>query len=452
MSPVIPFITIYSRHGKIPSGKNKGKPCPHGATENQEADESFLDCNCRKHLRWTDPETGEQIRRPAKTRSKAVANEVKAALEREMRGDPEPEFNSTGGISIASAISQFKTAKRLEGVTNGTLGGYNPPLARLLAFCEAPKPLVGENQVEIPLKPVSTLNAITDEHMLSFAQSWDTFWPKRLTQKLNRGIYVTFFRYCIERKWIQFKPLMPKISNVNDAPTMPLNDDETARLFAAIPGAIPENERMQTVIRSLFLLQLYSGLAITDALILPRSGLKWDAEAGPSGAYVVETARIKTGKEVCNAIPTEVAEEILATPNSNPQYIFWNGTIEPRSFSQNFYKYIRKVFKAGGIDPGENRMKAHRLRDTFAVNLLAKGVVMDDVAKALGDTLAVTEKSYAKWVPKRQKRHHEVIIATFDKSSSSSEAAEREMLARLKAKYEPPAQQKVGIVPVSKTA
>jgi integrase/recombinase XerD len=43
-------------------------------------------------------------------------------------------------------------------------------------------------------------------------------------------------------------------------------------------------------------------------------------------------------------------------------------------------------------------MMSHRLLDTFAADLLQKGLPLEDVSKALGHmSIKTTEKSYAKW-------------------------------------------------------
>jgi integrase/recombinase XerD len=46
---------------------------------------------------------------------------------------------------------------------------------------------------------------------------------------------------------------------------------------------------------------------------------------------------------------------------------------------------------------------SHRLRDTFAVNLLVKGVRIETVLVLLGHkSIKTTEKHYAPWVKSRQ--------------------------------------------------
>ena len=62
-------------------------------------------------------------------------------------------------------------------------------------------------------------------------------------------------------------------------------------------------------------------------------------------------------------------------------------------------------------------MRSHRLRDTFAVDLLQKGVPLEEVSKLLGhESTKTTERSYAKWVKGRQDRLDSLVTATWHSS------------------------------------
>jgi integrase/recombinase XerD len=62
----------------------------------------------------------------------------------------------------------------------------------------------------------------------------------------------------------------------------------------------------------------------------------------------------------------------------------------------------------------DGNMLSHRLRDTFAVDLLEKGVPMEEVSKLLGHTsIRTTEKSYAKWSKGRQDRVDALVTGTW---------------------------------------
>jgi hypothetical protein len=55
----------------------------------------------------------------------------------------------------------------------------------------------------------------------------------------------------------------------------------------------------------------------------------------------------------------------------------------------------------------------HRLRDTFSVRLLEKGVPLETVAVLLGNTMQVCQKHYAPWVKSRQTALEAAVKATW---------------------------------------
>jgi integrase len=68
-------------------------------------------------------------------------------------------------------------------------------------------------------------------------------------------------------------------------------------------------------------------------------------------------------------------------------------------------------------------MVSHRLRDTFAVDLLEKGVPMEEVSRLLGHTsIKTTEKSYAKWSKGRQDRVDALVTGTWAKKARARHA------------------------------
>jgi integrase/recombinase XerD len=145
-------------------------------------------------------------------------------------------------------------------------------------------------------------------------------------------------------------------------------------------------------------LMRYSGLAIRDAVTLERAELHQDKK----GIFRVITNRQKTGTHVSVPIPPDVAIEILSVANGNPRYLFWNrGDGVPETSVKKWHKDLRRLLDTAGLE----EYRPHSLRDTFAVDLLSKGVPLEEVSKLLGhESIKTTEKSYAKWVKARQER------------------------------------------------
>jgi site-specific recombinase XerD len=424
--------------------------CPHAKRGNKPEEQSFLDCQCRKHLSWTDPITKKQIKIKAGTRSKEEANKVKVALERKFRGEVTDPNELKTGVMVSSACASY-IEKANKNKAPNTVKNIKSDLRHLQEFCQAPT--MTEDGATVALRPVLMLAEITDDFYQHFADTWDTIWPSRLSQKVARVWLSTFFSYCVRKGWITHKPTIDPITGVNSAPSFPLSQDEVDKLFAVIPAVFPAGDQRrrrrtdpgpardftfseeQTRIANFLAFQLGSGLAVRDAATLPKSALTFNSQ---QNCYELKTHRIKTGKPVHGAIEIEVAERALTTPNKNQNYLFWDGKITPHSAASWFGNRIARLFKAAEIED-VCFTKSHRLRDTFVVRLLAKGVSIQDVADAIGDTVAVVEKSYAKWLPERQARLTRVISETFDKPLPTDQtAAELELLARLKAKYEGP--------------
>jgi integrase/recombinase XerD len=95
--------------------------------------------------------------------------------------------------------------------------------------------------------------------------------------------------------------------------------------------------------------------------------------------------------------------------------VFWSGKGEEESVTKNWAKFIAKLFADAGIKRS-GHMMSHRLRDTFAVDLLEKGVPLEEVSKLLGhESIKTTEKHYSKWVKGRQDRLDSLVIGAWDK-------------------------------------
>jgi site-specific recombinase XerD len=400
-----PVITIFVRHGF-----DNGKPCKYTG------DEFSRRCSCPKHFRWT--QNGTQYRRKAGTRSWESAEEIKRQLQDQLAGRT-PETRPEDNVRpITEAIDLFITDKKVRGVSDGVVSRYRSELGRFQDYCE------GEN--------VFTVARITRELLTGYAATWGKHYPSSNTRASVRERLRSFLRYCFECRWLDRIPAVPKVE-ANEAPTLPLTDVEYARVLATIDTVRPMrfdakgvsrllNPETKTRLRALIQLMRWTGLAIQDAVKLRRANIIHD-EA--KGMYRVVTSRQKTGTDVSVPLPPEVAKEILATPSANPEYIFWTGKSESRAQVIMWgSRYIRPLFEAAGVRSGH--MVSHRLRDTFAVDLLQKGIPMEEVSKLLGhESIKTTEKHYAKWVKGRQDRLDSLVTATWAHTTTTATPRKR---------------------------
>ena len=373
-----PLVTIFVRHSA---------DCKYAG------DEFCKRCNCRKHLRWT--QTGVQCRRMAGTRSWEEAEQVKRRLEDQLAGrTPAPDPKGQG---IKEAVDLFLIDKKVQGITDHVIGKYTRELARLQTFCES--------------AGVYTIQAINRDLLTQYCATWEESYPSSSTRVRVRERLRNFLRYCYQAEWLARVIELPKIKD-EEPPTMPLTKAEYTKLLDAVYATVAESNRRAQV-HALLQLMRWSGLAIGDALRLRRDGIVHDEAVG---VYRIVTARQKTGTDVTVPIPPDVAQEILAVANGNPVYVFWSGNGKRDTISKKWANvYISPVFDAAGIERNGN-MVSHRLRDTFAVDLLEKGVPLEEVTKLLGhESIKTTEKSYAKWVKGRQDRLDSLVMGTWAK-------------------------------------
>ncbi len=331
----------------------------------------------------------------------------------------------------------------VEGLTADLIGKYKLWLGRLASFCEG--------------LSVFTVRGITGEVVIGFCKDWERAYPSTLTRSKLRERYKSFMRFCLSHGWLTRLPEWPKIQSGGKAPTIPLTAGEYIRLLDAVYVAVKAPQKAlvpnQTYeywtarVHGLFQLMRWSGLSIMDALTLRRDEL-----LNVNGAYRVVTQRTKTGTDVSVPLPPDVAVELLAVPNENARYFFWSWQGSKKSICGNGGKrFIIPAFREAKIDR-RGRMLAHRLRDTFAVDLLQRGVPLEDVSKlleqkqgqcdvssvsevgiflmkmpaeicgspysnpasALGHTsIKTTERSYAAWVQGRQDRLDALVTGTW---------------------------------------
>jgi integrase len=250
------------------------------------------------------------------------------------------------------------------------------------------------------LRLIRTFDA---DSIRDFRQGW-SFAPVTAAKKLER--LRSFFRFCKDSGWIGENPCdKVKPPKVDQPPTLPFTRGEMDRIIAAC-DRVPDNYRRlggtpALRVKALVLLLRYSGLRIGDAVMLPTKNI--------DGHRLLLYTQ-KTGVPVYLPLPPVVIDALQRTPRSSPDYFFWTGESTAHSVTGKWRARLGRVFKLAGIEGGH----PHRFRDTFAVELLLKGVPIDQVSILLGhSSVRITEQHYAPWVRARQERLEHLVQLTW---------------------------------------
>jgi len=287
--------------------------------------------------------------------------------------------------TVEQAVKTYLDDKRAQQLKNSTLRKYLLWFEKeLVEFCKKHQVLY-----------IKDLN-------LGHLREWRTGWKlgSQSSQKKQESVR-QFFNFCFLSGWITENPAkgLSKIQ-VKAPPTDYFTDDEMKKILRVAQGKL----------HSLILLMRWSGLAIRDAVTLEREHL--------SGEDQIFLYRSKTGTPVRVSIPPDVAVELRDLPLlPNPRYFFWNGNGKIESAVGHWQHLFRKMFKQANLkhlDGTTKRTHPHMLRDTFAVNLLLKGIPMHDVSLLLGHTsIKTTERHYAPFVQARADQLDENLRSTW---------------------------------------
>lgn len=372
-------------------------------------DETFKQCRCRKHLRWSH--AGEQYRKSAKARSWSEAEKAKRRVEEQFDSGRTPEQAAAAAVTedrktLETAVQTFVAGKANQGLTEKLVNKFKLELARLERF-------MSKRSRFFPAE-------MTLEDLEAYRSTWPSVYKSGLTQKRVQNRLNEFLRYCYDEKLIDRVPRLKPIK-ADGPPTLPLEDSQYETLLKHIPDVFKNDQPSQPKrVHALIQLMRHSGLAIRDAVTLERDELQHDAK---KKLYRVVTSRQKTGTHVSVPIPDDIAKELLTVLNGNPRYFFWTGNGKEESAVTDWQTDLRKLFRAAFPIPKDHPRYCkchprhpHQLRDTFAVNLLKDGVPLEEVSKLLGHTsIVTTERSYAPWVQSRQDRLDSLVTATWKK-------------------------------------
>lgn len=233
------------------------------------------------------------------------------------------------------------------------------------------------------------LSSIEPDHIRRFREAWDLA-PLTVLKKIER--LRSFFKFCIESNWIARNPASGvKPPKAVHKPTIPYTDEEVRKIVEACKFG--RHRLLIYVLR-------YSGLRIGDAIRL-----------GPDkvDGNCLHLYTAKTGVPVRIPLPEFVIEGLKKLPGPYWFHDYRGGQTE--TMVENARRAFEKIFKRAGVLDG---VKFHRLRDSFAISLLQKGVPIESVSMLLGhQSIRITEKHYAPWIKSRQENLEKLVMSTW---------------------------------------
>lgn len=237
-----------------------------------------------------------------------------------------------------------------------------------------------------------TVKSVTVDDLRRMRESWKL---SGVTTGKRLELIRAFFSFCVSSGWVQANPakgLRPP--QVRTSPTLPYSQEEWQKTLWAVEayGEIHSQSppRICRQLKALLLLMRFSGLCISDAVSLER-----DRIDGNGRLFLYQA---KTSQPVLIPLPKIVLDALKDCDEGDPHY-FWNGRSALKTALTEWQERLKKVFVIAGVSDGHS----HRLRDTFAVDLLSHGVSLENVSALLGhQEIRVTQKHYAPWVQARQ--------------------------------------------------
>jgi len=393
-------LKLYRRHRKECEG---GHPEDSRTGQFEEGRRGWKRCACLIHVSGTL--AGEFRRRQTGKSDWDEAKAIAAALEEagswdgEAKTAPEAPAPAPGRITIDEATRVFLALREGDNIAPATLRKYNTFTKQLQSFA-ASRGYVMLDQ----------LTSADVDRFYSGLKLGVRAKAKRL------GTLRSFFRFCMNRKWLQENPvssdLKPPLGANRVANKIPFTDVELERIIAACDtlGAVSWiNEQGEGAwtgedAKDFIWTLTYTGLRISDVALFDIKRLQ--------GNEVFLRAK-KNGGDVFAYIPDWLRDRLTQRSKVHgPMLYVTADSRRLETVTNTWRRRIERVFKLAG--PFDEKPTPHRFRHTFARILLQRGVPVADVADLLGDDEDTVREHYARWVPERQARLTKILKEAFD--------------------------------------
>jgi integrase/recombinase XerD len=338
----------------------------------------YRDCECPVWLTGTT-NTGVYPRQSTKLNDWAGAEALARTLTAEAKD------TTVHGPTLADCVQRFLDA-HAEHVQAKALGQYKLTLGRLQSFAH------GRNKHFIRELDVDTLEAFKTYGLTGLAS----------TSKANAVAKLKLFlREAYRLGWTtEALALKVKSTVAVYEQKQPYTDSEVTLILeeaGKLSGGINGYATNGITFRLLLELMLETGLRVSDAI-------RYDPAKCTKSKYMwMYSFMVK--KQRKDKKPKQVEVYLTAKLKKAIDKCKWFSTARPFTYRNAGEQAVYERMQAIGERCSVADCRPHRLRDTFAVRTLLKGVPLEEVSKLLGhSSTAVTEQYYAAWIPERKLR------------------------------------------------
>ena len=214
---------------------------------------------------------------------------------------------------------------------------------------------------------------------------------------LDIAVLHGMFAFAVAQKMLIEKPIsMARESKPGKNPKHGARAFTGEELAAIRKASIYKNSRKQAIDdTAVFLLLRWSGLRVSDAV-----QLRWKhVHFGRGTNGEIEVLTQKRSKVAIIPLSTELREHLEATRTSRKAsaedlVLFNPETGKPFASRVILSRRAIELCDRAGV-----KGSAHCFRDTFACDMLTRGIGVFEVAKMLADTVETVEEYYAQFVP-----------------------------------------------------
>lgn len=321
-------------------------------------------------------------------------------------------------IRVVDAIAEFMTYEEKDReAKESTLKKYRTLMDQLHAFAD--------------WKGYRYIQELGHDAVLEFRRSWEDDAGYKLNRKRKDGrplwkaikvqtarrqakILRAFFDRAVMMKWIPENPTAVIV--FKREPARKRTKDQVKYLtpdqLSAILSKVDDFDRMTPTnkqrLKVLILTMRWAGLRISDAVELKREHVQGD---------VLYRITRKASTPVQIPLPDALATMLNSMAPYSGGYFFWDRRKEdskPATAKTNFTVLLIAVFRKAGVKEAGDRKLSHMFRNTFAVDLLEKGVPLETVSLLLGhQSVTTTEKYYADFSKGYMDRAEQLVRKTW---------------------------------------